>query len=105
MTVASDAADSPLALSLAGTGAALPSHGVILSWAPSASDVIGYRLYRRSAFPAAYVPLTADLQSTTDYADLAVSAGETYFYVVTAVGADNVESGYADELSATIPIP
>ena len=105
MTVASDAADSPLALSLAGTGAALPSHGVILSWAPSASDVIGYRLYRRSAFPAAYVPLTADLQSITDYADLAVSAGETYFYVVTAVGADNVESDYADEISATIPIP
>jgi len=105
MTVASDAADSPLAVSLSGTGVALVSHGVILSWAPSTSDLTGYRLYRRTASPAAYVPLTANVQFTTNYADISVSAGETYFYVVTAVGADNLESEYSDELSATIPIP
>jgi fibronectin type 3 domain-containing protein len=78
---------------------------VILSWAASAPDVSGYRLYRRTASPDVYVPLTTNLQSATNYADLAVSAGQTYFYVVTAVDADNVESDYSDEISATIPIP
>jgi hypothetical protein len=105
VTVASDAADSPLAVSLTGSGAALPSHGVILSWVPSTSGVTGYRIYRRAASPAAYVPLTANLQSTTNYADLAVSAGETYYYVVTAVDANDLEGRYSEEIPATIPIP
>ena len=105
VTVASDAADSPLVVSLSGTGIALSFHGVILSWNPSTSDVTGYRLYRRTASPGAYVPLIANVQSTTNYADVAVTAGETYSYVVTAVDANNQESDYSEEVSATIPIP
>ena len=105
VAVASDTADSPLTVSLSGTGVALTSHGVILSWTPSASDVAGYRVYRSTASSGTYVLLNASVQSTTNYADLAVSAGQSYFYVVTAVDADNLESGYSNEVEAIIPTP
>jgi hypothetical protein len=105
VTVASDAADSPLTVSLSGNGVALTSHGVILSWSPSVSDVVGYRIYRKIDPAGAYVLLNASVQLTTNYADLAVSAGQTYSYAVTAVDANDVESGHSNEVEAIIPTP
>jgi hypothetical protein len=106
ITVSSDAANSPLTVSLTGNGIALTSHGVILSWTPSVSnDVIGYRIYRKTDPAASYVPLAATTQITTNLADLGVSAGQTYYYAVTAVNAQSVESDYSQPVQATIPTP
>ena len=41
--------------------------------------------------------------STTTYTDNSVLAGQTYFYVVTAVDSRNVESVHSNEVSTTIP--
>jgi fibronectin type 3 domain-containing protein len=46
------------------------------------------------------VPVT-----TTQYLDLAVQAGQIYYYVVTAVDSNDVESEYSNEVSVTIPAP
>ena len=46
ISIGSDASNSPLTISLSGTGAALTSHGVILTWSPSGPDAVGYRIYR-----------------------------------------------------------
>jgi hypothetical protein len=106
ITVSSDAANSPLTVSLTGNGIALTSPGVILSWTPSVSnDVIGYRIYRKTDPAASYVSLTATTQITTNVADLGVAAGQTYYYAVTAVNDQSVESDYSQPVQAIIPTP
>jgi Abnormal spindle-like microcephaly-assoc'd, ASPM-SPD-2-Hydin len=104
VTVASDSGNSPLIISLSGTGVALTSHAAILSWVSAASDVIGYRIYRSTA-STAFALLSVGVQSTTNYADLAVSAGQTYSYVVTAIDSDNFESIYSNQVTVVIPTP
>lgn len=104
VTVASDSGNSPLIISLSGTGVALTSHAAILSWVSATSDVIGYRIYRSTA-STAFALLNAGIQSTTNYADLAVSAGQTYSYVVTAIDSDNSESVYSNQVTVVIPTP
>jgi fibronectin type 3 domain-containing protein len=43
--------------------------------------------------------------SNTAYVDSNVQAGATYFYVVTAVDANSVESDFSNETMAVIPNP
>jgi hypothetical protein len=105
VTVASDAAGSPLTVSLAGNGIALTSHGVILSWIPSVSGVAGYRVYRRTNSAGAYLLINGGVQPTTNFADLAVSPGQTYLYVISAVDANDVESDHSNVVEAIIPTP
>ncbi len=85
------------------TGAS--QHEVDLQWTPSPSDVAGYRVYRGTQHNGPYSLLTSTLVTGTSYTDLQVSAGETAFYVVTAVNADGVESDYSPEAQATVPAP
>jgi fibronectin type 3 domain-containing protein len=40
---------------------------------------------------------------TTSYSDSSALAGPTYFYVVTAVDASNVESAFSNEVTAVLP--
>jgi fibronectin type 3 domain-containing protein len=49
--------------------------------------------------------LNSSLAATTTYIDTTVQAGQTYYYVVTAVDSSNVESAYSNQASATIPTP
>ena len=39
------------------------------------------------------------------YTDTGVAAGQTYFYVVTAVDANGAESVYSNQASALVPTP
>ena len=43
--------------------------------------------------------------SGTAYTDLTVQAGQTYYYVTTAVDSNNNESAYSNEAPAAIPSP
>jgi fibronectin type 3 domain-containing protein len=49
-----------------------------------------------------YTKISA-LQTGTSYSDTTVASGATYFYVVTALGTNSVESGYSNEAMATVP--
>jgi fibronectin type 3 domain-containing protein len=103
VTIDSDSSNSPLVVAWSGTGLTLTSHGAILFWTPSASVVAGYRVYRSAVSEGPYQLINS--QSTTNFVDLAVSAGQAYFYVVTAVDANNVESDFSNEIEAVIPAP
>jgi fibronectin type 3 domain-containing protein len=91
---------------LAGTGA----HDVILSWSASpTAGVVGYYVFRgtnpggESTTPLNSSPYTADILT---YVDTNVTAGTTYYYVVTAVASDGVtQSAPSNETSATVPTP
>jgi fibronectin type 3 domain-containing protein len=45
------------------------------------------------------------LIASTAYKDTAVTAGSTYYYVVTSVSASSAESSYSNEAKAVVPTP
>jgi hypothetical protein len=102
VTVASNASNSPASISLSGTG--VVSHSATLGWTASTSTVIGYDVYRGTVSGGPYT-LLSSLVTATQYVDSAVSAGQTYYYVVTAVASGGVQSSNSNEVSATIPAP
>ena len=76
---------------------------VLLSWDPSRSQVIGYNAYRSSTTGGPYTKLNSILIPGTTYTDLDVQSGYTYYYVTTAVNAEQQESIYSNEASTTVP--
>jgi hypothetical protein len=101
----SNASNSPSTETLAGTGTQQQQsqHSVALTWDPSASQVVGYNVYRRTGSSGSYAKLNPSLNATTSYTDSSVQSGQTYDYVTTAVDANNTESTYSNQATAAIP--
>ena len=102
VTVTSNASNSPAKITLSGTGAAV-SHLASIVWTASTSAVMGYNVYRSAISGGSYIKLTTNVVSATSYSDSSVQAGQTYYYVVTALNSSNVESVFSNQVSATIP--
>ena len=103
VTVTSNASDSSLTVALTGTGVATAS-AVTLSWTASTSTVAGYDVYRATASSGPFTtPLNSSPVTTTQYVDSTVTAGQTYYYVVTAVSPGSEQSVDSNVASATIP--
>jgi uncharacterized protein YfiM (DUF2279 family) len=99
----SNASNSPSVEQWSGAGAQQTAHSVDLSWNPSAAgSVQGYYVYRGGQSGGPYSRISV-LQSATAYVDANVLSGQTYYYVVTALGTNSVESGYSNEVPAAIP--
>ena len=105
MSFASDASNSPTQQSVTGNGTAT-QHSVDLSWSASNSqDVVGYNIYRGQKSGGPYSILNSSLDPNINYTDNSVSGGQTYYYVVTAVDGNGVESSYSNQTKAVIPSP
>ncbi len=104
LTFVSDAANTPTTQALTGNGTAPPQHSVNLSWSDN-QGVIGYNVYRGTVSGGPYSKINDVLDPSTSYADSGVSAGKTYYYVVTAVDNSQIESGYSNQAKAVIPSP
>ncbi|MGC2194260.1 MAG: choice-of-anchor D domain-containing protein [Terriglobales bacterium] len=98
----SNASNSPTNETLTGTALQAAPHHVDLSWNPDTSGVQGYYVYRGTQTGGPYAKISA-LQGGTSYIDSSVSSGQTYFYVVTALGTNSLESGYSNEAVAAVP--
>ncbi|MGA9208607.1 MAG: DUF4082 domain-containing protein [Terriglobales bacterium] len=81
------------------------THAVTLTWTASTSTVVGYNVYRSGQSGGPYTMINTAPQPGTTYADLSVQAGQTYYYVVTAVDSSGTESVYSDEVTAVVPSP
>jgi len=103
LTVISNAADSTLKVSLAGNGTAAVQHSVTLSWRSGGTGVAGYNVYRSESPGSDYSRLNQALDAKTTFSDGSVDSGKTYFYVTTAVSAAGAESGYSNQVKATVP--
>lgn len=94
-----------LALTVSGFGQCTPParHCMILTWTPSVTPgVVGYDVYR-STSAGQEIFLNSTPASST-YEDDAVTSGQTYYYVLTAVASDGVtQSPQSNEASGTIP--
>ena len=97
-------ASNSAAESLTGTGAAPPQHSVDLTW-NGASTVVGYNVYRGSQSGGPYTKINSALNASTTYTDSSVQAGQTYYYVTTAVDSSGAESSYSSEVQAPVPSP
>jgi hypothetical protein len=81
-------------------------HSSTLTWVASTSaNVAGYNVYRGTTSGGPYTLLNATPTSAVTYGDTTVQAGQTYYYVVKAVGSDGSLSAASNEASAAIPSP
>jgi len=103
VTVTSNATNSPLVISLSGSGAAPVNHSVTLGWAPSSSLFAGFNVYRGSLSGGPYTKVNTALISATSFVDASVASGQTYHYVATEMDSTGAESVYSAEVIATIP--
>jgi hypothetical protein len=107
----SNASNSPTTEKFSGTGSQTASqtpanqHTVDLAWAPSSSPVIGYFTYRGSQSGGPYSRLNSSPSTDTSYSDSTVQSGQTYYYVVTSLGTDSVESAFSNQATAVVPSP
>jgi hypothetical protein len=100
-SVLSNATNSPTNEPLSGTGI----HAVSLSWTASTSTVAGYHVYRAGQSGGPYTILNSALLTGTTYADATVQAGQTYYYVVTAVNSAGFKSQYSNQVQAAVSSP
>jgi fibronectin type 3 domain-containing protein len=99
LKIADNATGSPQSVALSGTGI----HDVVLSWSASSSSVTGYNVYRgtKSGGESA-TPLNSSPVTGSTFTDTSVAAGQTYYYVVTAVDG-STQSSDSNQASATVP--
>ena len=89
-----------------GPGSGQVAHSVILKWdASSTSTVVGYNVFRSTQSGGPYTVLNTGLISGLTYTDQTVQSGKTYYYNLTAMDENGVESQFAGEVSAVIPSP
>ena len=107
MAVASGSQNSSVAaatFTISGTSGT--AHSATLNWSASSStSVVGYNVYRSTQSGGGFTKLNSTLNTGTTYVDNTVSAGATYYYVVTSVDGSGNESGYSNQVTATIPTP
>jgi len=95
-----------LSISLSGTGTAPVQHSVSLAWDPSPStNVVTYVVYRRTGTTGSFVKVGSTSDTVTTFTDSTVQGNQTYFYEVTCIDSNNLESNVDGPVSATTPGP
>ena len=103
VTVLSNATGSN-GVTLSGTGVAPQvNHAVALNWGASSSSVAGYNVYRSSVSGSSYAKVNSSVVGGVSFTDSNVQAGQTYYYVATAVDASGTESVFSNEVPAIVP--
>jgi hypothetical protein len=102
VSVASTAANSPLSISLSGSGLQV-SHSVSLNWVASSSAIVGYYVYSGTQAGGPFARLNSTPLATTAFTDDTVQSGQTYYYYVTAVDSSGMESTNSNQVYAPIP--
>ena len=79
---------------------------VDLTWnASQSSGVVGYNVYRENDMGGPYSRINAALEASLSYTDPGVTGGMNYYYVVTVMDSNSLESGYSNEVSVVMPAP
>ena len=97
-------AQPPVEIAVSGAGAAMSGHTVELQWEESLTSVAGYNIYRSSEQDGSYTKLESSPVAGASYTDTGLAAGQTYFYRIVAVDANNVESDASEQISVTVPL-
>lgn len=81
------------------------SHSVQVLWdASTSSSLQGYKVYRGQVTGGPYTSVSGLLDtSVSQFSDSNLNAGQTYFYVVTSVDVNGLESAQSSEVSVAVP--
>jgi hypothetical protein len=104
LSVTSNAGNTPTE-TLSGVGTAPLDHSVALTWTDTGSGIVGYNVYRGTVTGGPYSKINSALDATAAYSDTSVTAGQTYYYIATAVDGSGVESPGSSEIQAVISTP
>ena len=91
---------TPVAASPA--SAPVPPVSVALSWTASVTPGVTYNVYRSTTSGTGYSEINTSPVTTTAFSDTAVSAGTTYYYVVTSFNG-TLESSFSNQATAVVP--
>ena len=77
---------------------------VLVKWTETSPPKIiaGYNVYRSTISGGYYGKINEGLITMQSYIDKDVTSGELYYYVVTCVGTDGIESKFSIQVSALI---
>lgn len=104
IVVTSNAANSKLTVALSGTGTSTSGYEVQLGWQASSSpEVAGYYVYRSNTSSGPYARIVASPVDATQYVDASVQPGQSYYYFVTALNVEGIESTPSNKTAVTIP--
>jgi hypothetical protein len=104
LSLTSNAANTP-SQALSGVGMAPQPQSVSLSWTDGSSGVTGYNVFRSSVSGGPYAQINSALEPTPAFTDSSVVAGQTYYYVTTAVNGSGEQSAYSNQATAVVPNP
>jgi hypothetical protein len=91
---------------LGGACSAGSPHTVSLSWTASTTPNVSYNIYRSITSGANYIKIGSVGVGVISYTDTTALAGQTYFYVATAVDSSNNESAFsAPPVQASVTFP
>ena len=77
---------------------------VALAWDPNTElNLAGYNVYRSEQSGVYGSPINLQPIVVSSYEDITALQGKTFFYVVTALNVDGVESGRSNEVIAVVP--
>jgi hypothetical protein len=104
ITITSNASNgTSITVPVTGTGV-VATHVTALQWqASSSTGQLGYYVYRSTVSGGPYTKLVGSPINGTSYSDNTVNSGTEYYYVVTAVSSDGVESSYSNQVTVTVP--
>ena len=101
ISIASNATNSPVTVSLSGTG----MHSVVLTWNASPTGGVSYNIFRgTSAGAESTTPINTSSITSLTFTDTSIAPGSTYYYTVEAVDSAG-SSTPSNEASARIPSP
>src|SRR5258706_4065593 len=95
---------SLLTIPLTASGAPSSQSAVKLNWEESPVTVAGYVGYRSAEPSGPYTRVSSLPVPSAEYTDTGLAAGHTYYYVVTSLDAEQVESEYSPPITATVPL-
>jgi hypothetical protein len=101
VSLTSNTSNAPINLPLSGNGV-VGAHSTTLSWDASKSAVIGYNIYRTPAAYESWTKLNSSPIIATTYTEWDAQSGNAYLFTVTAVSAENVESGFSNATVSAI---
>jgi hypothetical protein len=101
VSIASNATNSPLNISLSGTG----THSVVLTWGASPTQGVTYNVFRgTSSGGEGTTPVNPSAITSLTYTDTGVTPGVNYYYYVEAVDSGG-SSAPSNEAVADVPNP
>ena len=75
-----------------------------VTWVDNQPDIIQYRLYcseTSNSYPVVYIAIPPDVRSY----DITLETGKIYYFVMTAVDSDGLESAYSNEATKDLMPP